>query len=338
MVRPLKKERMLLGKAARSKSRLRALGVIALAAVGVLLASASPVSADPVDDKEKEMETQYHDLEKIIEDYNKVNLEFKDTKRKISKLEKKLKPFEEKLDVLYEEVGKIASASYMGGNMSGLTAVFTTGSADNLADRITLLDQVTVDDHDAISELNDAKAELDEQKRVLDGLYKTQSEQEGELREKKETIEDDLGRLQDEREQAYRDSRGVPDDGFIPPYVPGDRGKVVRFALKQDGEPYVFAAAGPDGWDCSGLTLGAWGQVGVNLPHNAEAQWNQVQHISRDQLQPGDLVFYNGLSHVALYIGDDHVIHAATNYSNVYVTTVDAAASDYYGAGRIPGW
>ncbi|GLZ77788.1 hypothetical protein Afil01_25950 [Actinorhabdospora filicis] len=284
------------------------------------------------------MEAKYHDLEGLIEDYNKVNIEFTETKEKIADLEEKLKPFQEKLDVLYEEVGEIARNTYMGGAMSGMTAVLTTGSADTLADRMTLLDQITVDDHDAIAALNDAKSDLDEQKRVLDGLYATQSKQDEELRGKKETIETDLERLSGERDKAYRDSRGLGPGDFTPPYVPGKRGEVVRFALKQTGKPYVFAAAGPGGWDCSGLTLGAWSQVGVNLPHNAEAQWNMVQHISRDQLKPGDLVFYNGLSHVALYIGDGHIVHAATNNNNVQVTTIEKAATDYYGAGRIPGW
>ena len=309
------------------------MGIAALTAVGIALAAA-PAHADPMSDAEAQMEQQYHDLEGIIEDYNKINMEFSETKDQIADLEEKLAPYEEQLNVLYEEVGNIASNVYMGGSMSNLSAVFTTGSPDELADRMTMLDQATVDDHDAITKLNDAKADLDEQKRVLDSLYNTQSEREQELKGKKETIEKDLERLQGDREKAYRDKRGLADDAWVPPYVPGDPGKVVRFALEQDGEPYVFAAEGPNAWDCSGLTKGAWAQVGVSLPHNAAAQWNMVQHISRSELQPGDLVFYNGLDHVGLYIGDNHVIHAATNYSNVYITTVDKAAT-YYGAGRV---
>ncbi|GIG66999.1 C40 family peptidase [Phytomonospora endophytica] len=317
--------------------RLLRAGIAVLAVLAVLL-PATAVRADPVEDAEEQIEREYHDLEAVIEDYNKISKEFKDTKKQVAKLEKELKPFEEKLSVLYERVAEIASNVYMGGSLSGMTAVLTTGTPDNLAERITLLDQVTVDDSTAIDELNAAKAELDERKSVLDSLYADQSGREEELREKKETIETDLERLQEQREKAYRDSRGIDPDDFVPPYIPGDRGKVVNFALKQVGLPYIWASSGPDGFDCSGLTLRAWSQVGLDLPHNAEAQWNMLPHIPRDQLQPGDLVFYNDLSHVAMYIGDGYVVQAAINYNNVAIETLDGAASDYYGAARIPGF
>ncbi|MEV0648146.1 NlpC/P60 family protein [Phytomonospora sp. NPDC050363] len=328
----------MLGKTARNASRgLRAFGIIALA-TGALVLSAAPAYADPTDKIEDEIDKQFHDLEAVIEDYNKVSIEFKETKKKVAKLEKELKPFEEQLEVLYQKVDVIASNAYMGGPVSGMTAVFTTGSPDTLADRITLLDQATADDADAIAELNTAKSDLDERKAVLDGLYETQSEQEAELKEKKESIKADLDRLSDERDTAYRDSRGLSDDAFVPPHVPGERGKVVEFALAQQGDAYDMNASGPDVWDCSGLTMGAWQQAGVNLPHNAAAQWAMMQHVSRDELMPGDLVFYNGLNHVAMYIGDDHVVHASTYGVGVIVSTVDQGGSPYYGAGRPAGW
>lgn len=328
----------MLGKTARNVSRrLRAFGMVALAA-GALVLTAAPAHADPEDQIEDEIDQQFHDLEAVIEDYNKVSIEFKETKKKVSKLEKELKPFEEKLEVLMVQVDAIASNAYMGGPVSGMTAVFTSGSADALADRITLLDQATAGDARAIREVNDAKAELDERKAVLDDLYETQSQQESELKEKKESIKADIDRLSGERDKAYRDSRGLSDDAFVPEYVPGERGKVVEFALGQEGDAYDMNASGPDVWDCSGLTMGAWQQVGVNMPHNAAAQWNMMQHISRDELMPGDLVFYNGLNHVAMYIGNDHVVHASTYGVGVIISTVDGGGSPYYGAGRVAGW
>ncbi|GIG66944.1 C40 family peptidase [Phytomonospora endophytica] len=325
----------MLGKPARRS--LRAFAIAALAA-GTLIFTAVPANADPSDTIEDEIDQQFHDLEAVIEDYNAIAIDFKETKKKVAKLEKELKPFEDELEVLMVEVDAIASNAYMGGSLSGMTAVFTTGSPDNLADRITLLDQATADDVGAITELNAAKAELDERKSVLDGLYETQAAQEKELKEKKESIKADIDRLSDERDTAYRDERGLSDDAFVPPHVPGDRGKVVEFALDQEGDAYDMNASGPNVWDCSGLTMGAWQQVGINLPHNAAAQWNMMQHISRDELLPGDLVFYNGLNHVAMYIGNDHVVHASTYGVGVIISTVDQGGSPYFGAGRIAGW
>ncbi|MCL2780911.1 MAG: NlpC/P60 family protein, partial [Actinomycetia bacterium] len=88
--------------------------------------------------------------------------------------------------------------------------------------------------------------------------------------------------------------------------------RAVDFALKQVGKAYAFAAAGPDAFDCSGLTMAAWAQGGVSLPHSAAAQYAYGTHVPLDQLQPGDLVFlYSPISHVEIYIGNGNVVSAA---------------------------
>ncbi|WP_343900922.1 C40 family peptidase, partial [Nocardioides aquaticus] len=90
----------------------------------------------------------------------------------------------------------------------------------------------------------------------------------------------------------------------------------VAFARQQLGEPYVWAAAGPDSWDCSGLTMGAWAAGGTSLPHYSVAQYEASTPIAPSDLQPGDLVFWGDSSdpgsifHVALYAGNDMIIHA----------------------------
>jgi len=93
----------------------------------------------------------------------------------------------------------------------------------------------------------------------------------------------------------------------------GSRGeRVLAFAERQIGDRYVWGASGPSAWDCSGLTRGAYLSVGVNLPHNARQQFNRGQHVSRGDLQPGDLVFfYGGIRHVAIYAGNGLIVQAA---------------------------
>ncbi|MEP7054241.1 MAG: NlpC/P60 family protein [Actinomycetota bacterium] len=85
----------------------------------------------------------------------------------------------------------------------------------------------------------------------------------------------------------------------------GDRGAIaVRAAYAQLGKPYVWAADGPDTFDCSGLTLFAWAKAGVSLPHSSRAQFNEGRHVGRGELRPGDLVFYGSpIHHVGMYIG-----------------------------------
>lgn len=90
----------------------------------------------------------------------------------------------------------------------------------------------------------------------------------------------------------------------------------VALARQQLGEPYVWAAAGPDAWDCSGLTMAAWAAGGKTLPHCSVAQYEASTPIAPSALQPGDLVFWGSpgdpgsIYHVALYAGDDTIIHA----------------------------
>ena len=101
-----------------------------------------------------------------------------------------------------------------------------------------------------------------------------------------------------------------------PPAPSGGAGAAIAFARAQLGEPYVWGAAGPSAWDCSGLTMGAWGAGGKSLPHYSVAQYEQSTPISPSSLQPGDLVFWGSSSsassiyHVALYAGNGQIIHA----------------------------
>nr|WP_276515314.1 NlpC/P60 family protein [Actinomadura coerulea] len=81
--------------------------------------------------------------------------------------------------------------------------------------------------------------------------------------------------------------------------------------MSKIGRPYVWGAAGPSTFDCSGLTMWAYKQVGINLPHYTGSQWNAGTHVSRGELQPGDLVFFHAdLHHMGIYIGGDKMLHA----------------------------
>ncbi len=100
------------------------------------------------------------------------------------------------------------------------------------------------------------------------------------------------------------------------PAPAGGAERAVAFAEAQLGDPYVWAAAGPNAWDCSGLTMGAWAAAGRSLPHYSVAQYEASTPISASQLRAGDLVFWttngraSGIHHVAMYLGNGQIIHA----------------------------
>lgn len=133
-----------------------------------------------------------------------------------------------------------------------------------------------------------------------------------------------------------------PPDRYGPPSRPasapsGAAATAVRFALAQLGDPYVWAAAGPHSWDCSGLTMAAWEAVGRDLPHYSAAQYLQTTPVTADELRPGDLVFWSGggpaaIYHVALYLGDGQVVHAPRPGTSVRIEGMRSwAEPDYFG-------
>ena len=109
----------------------------------------------------------------------------------------------------------------------------------------------------------------------------------------------------------------------VPPPSPGAGGAVAA-AMSQVGVPYRFAAASPGvAFDCSGLTLWAWAQAGVSLPHQSRAQAAMLPAVSQDQVRPGDLIFYYApIGHVAMYIGNGQLVHATRPGDVVKVATV----------------
>jgi cell wall-associated NlpC family hydrolase len=111
-------------------------------------------------------------------------------------------------------------------------------------------------------------------------------------------------------------------------------GGAVGVALSFIGTPYVWGGASPGGFDCSGLVMYAYARVGVSLPHSSYALWNVGVSVPRDQLQPGDLVFFNGLGHVGIYMGGDQFVHAPQSGDVVKVSTIDGHGG-YIGARRV---
>jgi cell wall-associated NlpC family hydrolase len=110
--------------------------------------------------------------------------------------------------------------------------------------------------------------------------------------------------------------------------------QALQAAFTKEGDPYVWGAAGPNEFDCSGLVMWAYAQVGISLPHYTGSQWNSGVHVARADLEPGDLVFfYPDISHVGMYIGNGLMINAPNSAEPVRVEPIDW--SIFVGAVRI---
>lgn len=124
------------------------------------------------------------------------------------------------------------------------------------------------------------------------------------------SLEDELAQRQAEREaEQQAEEQAAVATG------------AVGYAMAQVGKSYVWGAAGPDSFDCSGLTMAAWATEGVSLPHSSSAQYASGTPVSESELQPGDLVFYySPISHVGIYVGNGQIVNALNPSSGVQVS------------------
>jgi len=111
--------------------------------------------------------------------------------------------------------------------------------------------------------------------------------------------------------------------------------RAVMIAAKELGVPYRYGGSSPSGFDCSGLTSWVYARLGVSLPHNAAAQYAYGTPVDRGHLKPGDLLFFHGLGHVGLYIGNGRMIHAPQSGQNVEIQALTARNGSVEGARRI---
>ncbi|WP_100445039.1 C40 family peptidase [Glycomyces xiaoerkulensis] len=302
--------------------------------VGGLLASAiasSPVWAqqDP-EDINDEIESTSEDLNATIEEYNGLATEIADNKEMIEEVETDLADSEEQLADLRERLADFITETYVDQGVGDAALILESGSPQAFVERMDRLNSANMYDFDLMEELRTVAEDYTAQLELLEDLQADLEADQAELEEKKTEIETRMEDLEEE----WRTAAGEEVLDYDLPRMSNDAWAVVDFALDQVGKNYVWGTSGPDTYDCSGLVLRAYAQIGISLPHNAAAQYSQTAKITRDELQPGDLVFYNSLGHMGMYIGNGLVVHAPNSNTVVKVVSVDHG-NVYYGATTI---
>jgi cell wall-associated NlpC family hydrolase len=214
------------------------------------------------------------------------------------------------------------------------------------------LEQSAADDLKALESQRDelkkirkeAQKRVDEAEKILNRLTAQQREQleaeearQSDDSERAATRASDNGDNNDSESNNNSDdeSDDESDDNEAAPSGSGKGATVLAWALKQKGKPYVFGADGPGAYDCSGLTLKAWGKVGVDLPHSSSKQFRMGTPVSKSDLRPGDLVFYYSSSrpsHVGIYAGNGQIFHAPNSRKPLGYSPLDSMP--YVGARR----
>jgi len=252
------------------------------------------------------------------------------------------------LDAYEPQLRAIAQSGYIAENQSRVAAFLSSNSATELVQQMATLDVIADRTNAIIAEvalLQDAaaaaEAEAAAAAATAEAALAELQAQAAEVQERIGQYESDFGRLTAEEQTAVTTAIAGPTlaapNVAALPVVPGSAtATAIEMALAQVGDPYVWGASGPDGFDCSGLTSYAYAAAGVSLPRASRSQATVGREVSRGELQPGDLVFfYDPISHVGLYIGNGQMVHARTFGQPVAVTTVDQAG--YRFARRIVG-
>jgi cell wall-associated NlpC family hydrolase len=324
---------------ARFVPSLPGLGRLAAATLivtGVLL-PAGGAHADPSpQDLDRQITTANERLETLVEERNSVAADLAATRGRAVYARTRVEELVGGLDQARTRVGQVAAWAYRSGPVSQVTAVLGADSPGDFLGRLAVLDQLGRAEQGQIEDLAGQLAALRTERDDLDRLLSTQQAQQDALAQLTAQVEQDLAALRQLRARASatasRSGRSTVDVMAVAPAVSGAAGTAVAFAYAQLGKGYRYAGSGPDAYDCSGLTMAAWAAAGVGLPHNAARQFNSVPHVSRGDLRPGDLVFYyNDIHHVALYVGDGHIVHAPNDGETVRVDDLDLAPIAGYG-------
>jgi cell wall-associated NlpC family hydrolase len=296
----------------------------------LVVAPGVPAQAKPsVSDIEKQIDAANNKLEPLINEYDRVHSQLQTDRAKATALEAKLMPLQLRVDIALAQLGPIAAHAYEAGPSSTFALLANAGSTANLLDQMTILDQIARQRQEKIASVMTLRDSYAAQKKALDATLAKVAAQNADLTARTKTIETQIAALQKLRQQIYGTSGAV---GVLRPvacpftYISGAAGIAVRAACKQIGKPYIWAAAGPGSFDCSGLTLYAWAQAGVTLRHYTVWQWDDTRPVTRAQLQPGDLVFFfpPSLHHMGIYVGGGWMVHAPHTGDYVRMARIDS--------------
>jgi peptidoglycan DL-endopeptidase CwlO len=242
------------------------------------------------------------------------------------------------LSVFAQDQGTIAAIAvenYMTGGLNPTLQLLTTNSPQSLLNRASIMSQLQRENGAKVSLV--ASAETAAQRAEA-----AAAQQERKATQLTTQMQTTVASIQQKENffnsQAFQQAASIYEQtGQYPNITPtGDSVGVqaLRAALTKVGDPYVWGAAGPNAFDCSGLVMWAYAQVGISLLHFTGDQWNEGEHISRDQLEPGDLVFFfSDISHVGMYVGDGLMVDAPTFGIPVHVEPIYWSA--FVGAVRI---
>jgi len=332
-----------------ARKRTRAAAVIGGVAMTLSFALVNPLPgfAEPdVDEVRTKVETLYQQASEASERYNQARVARTAAQKRLRSLRADLARQQERVDGLRDSVASSLVRDYQGQALSTTSRMVLSEDPDEFLEELSAVSTFNDQRGQMMAELTVQLRRLEVRRKATEDelaslakLEKTLAAEKADVDEKAAEAEDLLETLEARAAAvvAAPASRSAERSPVTIKDVPvsGRAKAAVQFALAQVGKSYVYGAAGPSSYDCSGLTMSAWAAAGVALPHSSSAQMGATTPISISQLQPGDLVFYySPVSHVGIYIGNGQIVDAANPSTGVRIAGVSSMPIS--GAGR-PG-
>ncbi len=326
--------------------RMRLLAALTCVPVIAALAllPATPSSAEPdIDDVRARVDKLYHEAEQAQERYHDANLELQELTRDLSALKADQARQDVRVSGAREVVEDSIVSQYVGDGLSAVGQVIVADDPRLFLGQLSTMSAFNdlqtglYDDYTTeLTALKLRKQATDRRAEEVAAIEKRLLAEQAEVDEALASAKQVLSELEAEERAKLLAALGAGEPIKLPSNIPaeGRAAIALKYAMAQVGDNYSYGASGPNAFDCSGLTMMAWAQAGVGLPHSSRAQFGVGTRISQSQLRPGDLVFYySPISHVAMYIGNGLIVHAARPGLGVRVSPLHYMP--YVGAVRV---
>ncbi|MFD9371980.1 NlpC/P60 family protein [Streptomyces sp. NPDC060020] len=335
------RQRPLSGGTARTTA-----ATLALAGAATATAFEGTSQADPrptPSQVKSEVDRLYEEAEAATEQYNGAKEKADEAERALTGLREETARKTDQLNSARSALGTLAASQYRSGSLGTAVQLALAADPQEYLSQASFITRAGDRNAAGISTVRRRLDEVGKLREQAAGQLADLRAKQDELSAHKAVIEDKLtaakrllAKLTAEERAAYEaetpaaspaaPQSSTPQSSTPPPASDGSRAaRAVAFAYGAIGKPYVWGATGPGSFDCSGLTQAAWRSAGVSLPRTTYTQINAGRRVSRDQLAPGDLVFfYSGVTHVGLYIGNGQMIHAPRPGSTVRLAPVDS--------------
>jgi len=281
-------------------------------------ASATATPAPTLSQAQAKLSKLESQLQKLDQQFDQVKQQLGDTNERLSLVNKQVAANLARYAALRQQVTRIAITAYEDGNLNSSVALLTSGNPQQILNQSSMLLELSASNDAQINQFLAAANQLTSSqvlaKRTKLGVLEIALN----LLQRRKAMQKLVNQEQSIVNQLTPAQLAVvgPGNGSTSATYSGptstQAGKAVAFAYSKLGCPYTFGGAGPCsyGYDCSGLTMAAWAAAGVSIPHNADAQWIDLPHVSTANMQPGDIMIFNGAGHAALYVGHNELIDA----------------------------